>query len=274
MKQKENQFNSSKIFGNFLKGAFIVFIAFPLFLAISIMSIGSYLVWIFSILILWDISSLEYLTGGLIFSAILIAYLLIEPIIWRNSRKNFTTSKDLLILPTYSRLDNALDKMGNYVFLPFYFIWKDVVGLKIGSHTLLSRNLNIYNFHTGERASIIQLLLRNLSEIILVILTLGFSSFLTWYLMMFSKNKRRIGDYVAGTIILVDQESYESPERFDLLSSIIIFSIDLFIVSFGFLTGIMVLGIVLILFVVAIYFLYDQMFNFTLILTKEFIKYS
>lgn len=67
--------------------------------------------------------------------------------------------------------------------------------------------LKVVDYTNGKEITINQALIRNLSEIVVAVLTGGLSVFLSMSMLVFSQNQRRIGDLLANTVVIVDHNT-------------------------------------------------------------------
>ncbi|MHA2362568.1 MAG: RDD family protein [Candidatus Hodarchaeales archaeon] len=100
-------------------------------------------------------------------------------------------------------LDSVLSN-GSFLCCIFYPLWKD--GIKNGqSYGKKFVDLRVVKYNTGQPAEVGDSIVRNCGEPLLGCCTCGCTSFISLVMLLFTEEKRRVGDYLAGTIVIVDE---------------------------------------------------------------------
>ncbi|MHA2297229.1 MAG: RDD family protein [Candidatus Hodarchaeales archaeon] len=88
--------------------------------------------------------------------------------------------------------------------IPTYYCWKDGIrdGQSFGKG--LIGNLRVVKYDTGQPATIGDSLMRNCGESIATGCTCGLLGLLSCFWLLFDSEHRRLGDRLAGTIVIRD----------------------------------------------------------------------
>lgn len=224
----------------------------PLIFILIEVGIVTYGIWGYVVYFIWTEAPFQLLILGMISLMLVIAYVSYIGIGNHLSVSNNELKDKYTTFLLTDADDFEMENIIKFFFLPFYFVWKDLE-VNIQSKQINKRNMDIFDFNTLTPAKNSQLLWRNLSEVVIFILTMSFSAIFSLLLQLIIPTRRRIGDYIASTIRLREKEKKGKNTSFwDKIGEFFIVPFIFFVVIFSSMSSIMFFGITLLVIVAAI----------------------